>query len=107
LKALRFLGSSKKQLVKFPVEAKREAGYQLNKVQHGKEPSDWKPMQSIGPGVREIRLHSAGEHRVIYLANLDDSVYVLHAFTKKTQRTAKADIDLAKANLKQLLEAMR
>lgn len=100
-----FLADSKKQLTRFPIEARREAGYQLDKVQQGKEPSDWKPMQSIGKGVREIRVHIAGEHRIIYLATLADAVYVLHAFTKKTQRTPKADIDLAKSRLKQLLEA--
>jgi phage-related protein len=100
-----FLADSRKQLLKFPDEARREAGYQLDKVQQGKEPSDWKPMQSIGAGVREIRLHVAGEHRIIYIATLPDAVYVLHAFTKKTQRTAKADIDLAKGRMKQLSEA--
>lgn len=105
MKAAFFLGDCRKQLLRFPADAKREAGYQLGKVQQGLEPSDWKPMPTIGVGVREIRLHVAGEHRVIYLATLPDAVYVLHAFPKKTQRTPKADIDLAKIRLAQLLKA--
>ena len=105
MKQVFFLGDSRKQVLKFSSDARREAGYQLDKVQHGDEPSDWKPMPTIGVGVREIRLHGAGEHRVIYLATLPDAVYVLHAFVKKTQRTPKSDIDLAKTRLTQLLKA--
>ena len=78
-----FWGDSRKQVLKFSSDARREAGYWLNKVQHGDEPSDWKPMPTVGVGVIEIRMHVAGEYRVIYLATLPDAVYVLHAFVKK------------------------
>ena len=105
MKQVFFLGDSRKQVLKFSADAKREAGYQLDKVQHGDGPSDWKPMPTVGVGVREIRLHVAGEYRVIYLTTLPDAVYVLHAFVKKTQRTPKSDIDLAKTRLTQLLKA--
>ncbi|MDH6261252.1 phage-related protein [Bradyrhizobium sp. BR13661] len=78
-------------------------GNQLFLVQIGEEPSDWKPMTSIGPGVREIRVRQAsGAYRVIYLATIGDAVHVLHAFRKKTQATAKRDIDLARARLRQI-----
>ena len=107
MKSAFFLGDSRKRLLKFPADTRRDAGYQLGKVQDGLEPTDWKPMPSIGAGVKEIRLHVDGEHRVIYLATLADAVYVLHAFQKKTQRTPKADIDLAKQRLNQILEAKR
>lgn len=107
MKTAFFLGDSRKRLLKFPADTRRDAGYQLGKVQDGSEPTDWKPMPSIGAGVKEIRLHVDGEHRVIYLATLPDAVYVLHAFQKKTQRTPKADIDLAKQRLIQILEAKR
>ena len=69
---------------------------QLHKVQHGLEPSDWKPMRMLAPGAAEIRIRDeTGAFRVIYVAHMDDAVYVLHAFQKKTQRTANADLDLA------------
>jgi phage-related protein len=61
------------------------------------EPSDWKPMATIGPGVREIRIHVEGEYRLFYVAKLKHAIYVLHVFQKKTRQTAKADIDLARA----------
>ena len=90
----------------FRREQKREAGYQLSQVQLGLEPSDWKPMSTIGPDVREIQIHDDGEFRVIYITKLHETVYVLHAFQKKTQKTPRKDIELAKARLK-LLQEMR
>ena len=104
MKPLKFTGSSLDELRAFPEKAKREAGHQLNQVQLGFEPSDWRPMSSIGPGVREIRIHSDGEFRVIYITRLHETVYVLHAFHKKSQRTPRKDIQLAMARLKLLLE---
>ena len=104
MKPLKFTGSSLDDLRNFPERAKREAGYQLSQIQLGFEPSDWKPMSSIGPGIREIRIHNDGEFRVIYITKLHETVYVLHAFQKKTQKTPRKDIELAKARLKLLQE---
>ena len=104
MKPLKFTGSSLADLRKFPVNAKREAGYQLNQVQLGFEPSDWKPVSCIGSGVREIRIHNDGEFRVIYITRLHETVYVLHAFQKKARKTPKKDLDLARARLKLLHE---
>jgi phage-related protein len=100
MKPLKFVGSSLADIRGFPDAAKREAGYQLSQIQLGFEPSDWNPMGNIGPGVREIRIHRDGEFRVIYVTRLHDTVYVLHAFQKKTQKTSKKDIDTTKARLK-------
>jgi phage-related protein len=81
----------------------REAGHELYQVQKGRDPSDWKPISSIGAGVREIRIRDAiGAYRVIYIATLADAVHVLHAFEKKTQKTAQHDLELAAARLRQL-----
>lgn len=104
MKDIRFCGRSLEALRRFPAVAKREAGYQLDRVQHGLEPTDWKPMPSIGSGVREIRIMHEGQYRVIYVAKFADAVYVLHAFQKKTQKTRKQDIDAAKQTLKQILK---
>jgi phage-related protein len=102
MKGIRFCGRSLEVLCAFPAVAKREAGYQLDRVQRGLEPTDWKPMPSIGSGVREIRIMHEEQYRVIYVAKFADAVYVLHAFQKKTQKTRKQDIDTAKQALKQL-----
>lgn len=83
MKPLRFLGSSLDDLRNFPDEARRAAGFELRAVQHGLEPSDWKPLPVIGPGVQEIRIQVLGEWRVIYIATRRDAVYVLHAFQKR------------------------
>lgn len=97
MKPVKFLGDSLKCLRSFPDNAKQDAGYQLDQVQHGKQPDDFKPMPSVGKGVEELRIwDESGTYRVIYLARLADAVYVLHAFQKKTQSTAQRDIDLAK-----------
>jgi phage-related protein len=103
MKELEFCGSSLDDLTAFPQDAKRDAGFQLRKVQKGEDPDDWKPMKTIGPGVREIRISDDGQaFRVIYVASKGDRVFVLHAFEKKTQQTSKRDIDLARARFKAL-----
>ena len=89
----------------FPEDARHDAGYQLDKVQRGEQPDDFKPMPSIGKGVEEIRMwDDTGTYRVVYTARLADAVYVLHVFQKKTQATAKRDVELAK---KRYIELMR
>lgn len=97
MKLLRFLGDSLKSLREFPEDARHDAGYQLDKVQRGEQPDDFKPMPNIGKGVEELRVwDDSGTYRVIYTARLADAVYVLHAFQKKTQTTAKRDVELAR-----------
>ena len=92
-----FLGDSLRRLREFPDDARRDAGYQIDKVQHGEQPDDFKAMPGIGKGVEEIRIwDDAGTYRVIYTARRPEGVYVLHAFRKTTQRTPQVDIDLAK-----------
>ncbi len=102
MKEIVWLGSSYKDLLKFPKAAKQQAGYNLDKIQRGLEPSDWKPMTSIGIGVREIRIHSDGEYRIIYLNQYIDTIYVLHCFRKKSQKTSKKDIALASKRLREV-----
>ena len=97
MKRLEFVGSSLNDLRKFPLEARRAAGFELSFVQQGLEPSDWKPMNAVGSGVREIRIHVLGEWRVLYVAKFAEAIYVLHVFQKKTQKTRREDIDLARA----------
>jgi phage-related protein len=95
MKELRFIGTSLDDLSRFSVEARRIAGFELWQVQNGLDPSDWRPMNSIGIGVREIRVHAGGAWRVLYVAKFAEAIYVLHAFAKKTQRMPKVDIELA------------
>ncbi|MCG8333587.1 MAG: type II toxin-antitoxin system RelE/ParE family toxin [Proteobacteria bacterium] len=100
MRQLYFAGSSLDDPKSFPESVKKRAGFQLHRVKHGKDPSDWKPMNSIGKGVREIRIKVKEQFRVIYIASFSDKVYVLHAFKKKSQKTAKRDLDIAKHRLK-------
>lgn len=101
MKKLFWLGSSKHDLMAFPDASRQVAGYQLGRVQAGREPQDWKPMTSVGAGVREIRIREAsGAFRVLYLATRPEGVYVLHAFQKKTQKTRQRDLHLAQERLK-------
>ena len=104
MKSLVFRASSLDDLRKFPALVVREAGYQLDKVQHGIEPADWKPMPTIGEGVKELRVRDeTSAFRVVYLAKLVDAVYVLHCFQKKTQQTGETDIKLARKRFKDLM----
>lgn len=91
-----FRGSALDDLRAFPAPARREAGHQIDQVQRGRDPDDWRPMSMVGPGVREIRIRdAAGVFRLIYTAKFSEVVYVLHCFQKKTPKTSKRDIDLA------------
>ena len=92
-------------LATFPEEAKRSAGFALYMVQIGRDPDDWKPMATIGAGVREIRVRDeAGAYRLIYIAIFLEAIYVLHCFSKKSQQTAAKDMTLSRKRLRELLE---
>ena len=104
MKLLKFVGSSLDDLRDFPEEARRVAGFELRSIQDGFEPRDWKPVSSVGPGAKEIRVHVLGEWRVIYVAKMRNAIYVLHAFQKKTQKTSQSDIELAQKRYKQIGE---
>ena len=98
-KPLRWLGALLDDLRAYPEDARRAAGNQLGRVQQGLLPTDWKPLTTVGPGVIEIRVHTAVEHRVFYVAKFDESVDVLHAFEKRTRQTPPSEIALARKRL--------
>ena len=103
LTAVAFRGDSLEALRRFPESAKRRAVRQLQLVQRGIEPADWRPMKSVGAGVREIRVRDeSGAYRLIYVTKFADRVVVLHCFQKKTQKTDKSDLELAKRRYKEL-----
>ncbi|MFN5495043.1 MAG: type II toxin-antitoxin system RelE/ParE family toxin [bacterium] len=89
---------------RFPAAARNEAGHQLHRVQCGLEPIDWKPMKSLGVGVSEVRIRTGREHRVFFLARFAEAVYVLHAFEKKSGKTARIDLEVGAQRLRAVLE---
>ena len=91
IKPVQFLGDSLQCLRDFPVDARQDAGYQLDKVQRGLQPDDFKPMPTIGRGVEEIRIRDdSGIYRVIYTARFADAIFVLHAFPRfRRKRSAR------------------
>lgn len=100
MKELVFIGNSLDSLKRFPAQAKRDAEFGLSQIQLGFEPSDWKNIPGIGKSVKEIRVNRRGAFRVIYVIQKSDTLYVLHAFQKKTRKTARQDIELARTRLK-------
>jgi phage-related protein len=105
MKPIEFRADSLDCLRDFPRDARREAGFQLDRVQRGLEPLDWKPMPTVGAGVREVRVRDdSGAFRVLYVAKFADAVYVLHCFQKKTQATSRRDLDLAEQRYRELLK---
>jgi phage-related protein len=102
-KPLLWLGSSRGDIRTLPEDARIAAGFQLRRVQQGLDPNDWKPMPTVGPGVREIRIHVEGAHRVFYVASFPEAVYVLHVFEKKTRRTTAQDLELGRKRFRDLV----
>ncbi len=107
-KEIRWVGSAYDDLLGFPDEPRRAAGFQLGKVQAGLDPDDWKPFDEAGAGVREIRIReSAGIYRVMYVAKFEEAVYVLHCFQKKTQTTSKQDKRIAEARYRAIVNTRK
>jgi phage-related protein len=106
-KPVAWLGSTLADLRAFPADARRDAGFELRRVQQGIDPDDWKSMPSIGPGVRETRIHPGLEHRIFYIATFAEAVYVLHAFEKRTRKAPTHDLQLAQDRLRALLNRRR
>jgi phage-related protein len=108
MKPVSFLGDSLEAIRLFPDGARREAGFQIDRLQRGFDPDDWKPMTSVGVNVREIRLRDrTGAFRVIYVATFEEAIFVLHAFQKKTRATPSRDLRLASTRLKTLVRRRR
>lgn len=97
IKQIVWLSDTRKRLKGLPIEARKQAGEQLWRVQQGAKPADWKPMPSIGPGTVEIRIHRPYEFRVVYVAIHPEGIYVLDVFEKRTQQTSRKDLSRARA----------
>ena len=104
VKPVIWLGDSRDRISEFPDEARKVAGFELWEVQQGNEPSAWKSMPSVGLGVTEIIVRAAGAFRLMYVARFSEAIYVLHAFQKKTRKTAKPDLDLARNRFRDLIQ---
>ena len=107
MKPVVWLGDSLRRVRAFAEEARREVGIQLGLVQAGEEPSDWKPMPSVGLGVNEIRVRAGGAFRMIYAAKFVEAVYVLHAFQKQSRKTAREDLELARTRFRLMIQSRR
>ncbi len=107
-KEIRWIGSAYDDLLAFPPEPRREAGFQLGKVQAGLEPADWKPFNDVGAGTKEIRIKDPSDvYRVMYVAKFEEAIYVLHCFQKKTQTTSKQDKAIAEARYRAVVNARK
>jgi len=106
-KPILWVGSSLDDLRAFPEDARRVAGFERRRVQQGLQPTDWKPMASVGVGVEEVRVHTEQEHRVFYVARFEEGVYVLHAFEKRSRKTPDREIEVARTRLRDVLATRR
>lgn len=103
-----FVGRALDEIRAFPENARHDAGYQIQRLQQGEAPDDWKPLKGVGRGVREIRIWEAnGTFRVVYVATIDDDVYVLHAFQKKTEKTPTANLKIAQRRFRDLVQELK
>lgn len=107
MKPVAWVGSAKRDLMACADDVKAVAGRELERVQRGADPTDWKPMTSIGPGTREIRIHVTGAVRVCYVAMFPEAIYVLHVFEKKTRKTSPRDLALGQHRYRLMLQERR
>ncbi|MEE8058288.1 MAG: type II toxin-antitoxin system RelE/ParE family toxin [Pseudomonadales bacterium] len=108
IRRIRWLGNSKKNLLKFPREAQKTIGDELQVIQFGGMPKDTKPFKGVGSGVFEIAIKYDKEtYRTVLAVQLGKEIYVLHAFQKKSKQgiaTPKEDVDLIKQRYKEAKE---
>ena len=108
MKPVEFQGTSLDDLRAFPISPRRECGFQIDRLQRGLDPADWKPFSTVGPGVSEIRVSDTqGAFRVLYVAKFEQAIYVLHCFRKKTEKTSARDIELARTRYKALMKELK
>lgn len=87
----------------FPRAIRQELGLDIRRLQQGMRPHDSRPMQSIGKGVFELRQRDPdGWYRLIYLAKVGDTIFMLHALTKKSAKTSRNDLAIAASRLKRV-----
>jgi phage-related protein len=104
-KPIDWRGSSYKDLLKFPIEARKEAGFQLSQVQQGLDPDHWKAFDDVGAGVREIIVDaSQGWFRVMCVSKFEEAIYVLHCFQKKTNKTSVNDREIAEVRYREVIK---
>lgn len=100
MKQVEFLGDTRETVRRWGKEVKERVGIELYRLQQGKNPTDFKPMKDVGSGVSEIRIKHNGQFRVIYTAKFQNTIYVLGAFQKKTQKTPKQELENVRNRLK-------
>ena len=94
-------GDSKEVLQSFPDPVRQNLGFQLWQLQQGERPSDYRPLSSIGAGVFELRdQDERAWYRVIYSSRINDVIYVLHCFEKKSREIPRRDFEKARQRLK-------
>jgi phage-related protein len=103
-----WMGNSRRNIQEFPHDARRLMGGQLLLLQYGGMPKAAKPFKGIGSGLIEIALRHDGEaYRTVVALQLGRTIYVLHAFQKKSKKgiaTPKQDVDLIKQRYKEAKE---
>ena len=101
-KALYWVGSAREDARALPEAVRRVLGFEIQALVEGENPTHWKPMKNVFPGAREIVIKMEGQYRAIYVTVKPSALYILHVFQKKTQKTAKRDIELAKARYREI-----
>ena len=108
LRKVRWVGDSREQLQKFPSQVRKDIGHALYLVQTGQTPPSSKPMRGLESGVFEIvDDYDTNAYRAVYTVKIGRSLYVLHAFQKKSKRgiaTPKKEIDQIKRRLRRAKE---
>jgi phage-related protein/predicted XRE-type DNA-binding protein len=105
--AIAWEGDSREVIRSFPEEIRAELGIELQLLQWGDEPRSYRPMPSIGSGVYELRQQDERSwYRIVYLARIDDVIHVLHCFEKKSAKTPRSDVRLARARLKMVQQRL-
>jgi phage-related protein len=110
VRPISWIKRAEKDFRDFPLTAQQKAARALTQIGEGDTPEIAKPLQGFGSGVWELAIKDKGDaFRVVYVLQLDDEIWVVHAFQKKSTKgiaTPKHEIDLIKDRIKRLKEML-
>lgn len=109
-KQIGWVGNSKKEILELDAITRKHFGFQLNAIQCGETPADFKHMQTIGSGVYEIRVddeNGKNTGRCFYVTKFENTVFILHCFKKLQNKTPKKNIELGQKRYKMLIEELK
>jgi len=103
---IRWEGDSLSVIRDFPASVRANLGNDLQRLEEGLAPLDFGSMGKVLPGVYELRDQDSQRWFRVFYVPMGGMIFVLHCFTKTTNRTLQRDIEIGRARLSSLKQRL-